>query len=422
MSELNRHSIGATVAAGIGLALAFGTVVIATFGLFMMAMAREFGWGMGQTAGLLSVAALAQAPLSPLVGRLIDRVGVRRVVLPGIVVYGVSVMALSLASGSVVQLYLLFAFVGASSSLVTMLPYSKVVSAWFSRRRGMMLSAYSVLAAVLGATVPQVARRLIDHVGWRDAYLGLGGGVILIGLPLLALLLHEPARGRARAQAAPPPLAVGMTASEVRRSPVYWRIVIAITLCSIAVQAIYTHLAPLLVERGLTRAIATNAITLYALASMTAQLAMGAALDRTRSPAAVTPLLGLAVVGLAILYSGSGSAAAVLGGAVLGASVGAEISLAKFLHARYFGNRAFGEVFGLQFLFIGLSAAIGPIAMGLLHDAFGNYQIGLLIFGGLVVISVALLATLPAYDSVRRPLQAVQPAGEPIPLAPELAA
>lgn len=406
MSEFNRHSLSAAVAASIGLSLAFGTVIIATFGLFMIAMTQEFGWGMGQTASLLSVAALAQAPLSPLVGRLIDRVGVRRVVLPGIVLYGGSVMALSLASGSLAQLYLLFLLVGATSSLVTMLPYSKIVSAWFSQRRGLMLSGYGVGAAILGSAVPQAARRLIDAFGWRGAYLGLGATIVAVGLPVLALLLHEPARGLARRQDAPPPLATGMTAAEVRRSGIYWRIISAITLCSIGVQAIHAHMAPLLVAEGLSRITATNALSLYALASIAAQLAMGLALDGSASPRRIAPFLLVGAAGLVILYNAASPGVAVLGGVLLGASVGAEMSLAKYLHARYFGNVAFGEVFGLQFLFIGLSAAIGPASMGLLHDATGGYGSGVLLFGGMITVSVALLMTLPPYDAVRRPREA----------------
>lgn len=413
MSEFNRHALGTVAASAIGLALAFGTVIIATFGLFLIAMNQEFGWGMGRAASLLSVAALAQAPLSPLVGRFIDRIGVRRVVLPGIVLYGASIMALSLAGRSPVQLYVLFLLVGATSSLVTMLPYSKAVSAWFSARRGLMLSVYGVGAAILGSAVPQAARRLIDAYGWRGAYLGLGFGVVAIGLPVLALLLREPASGASRAQAAPPPLAVGMTAGAVRSSPIYWRIILAITLCSIGVQAIYAHMAPLLVAEGLTRATATNALSLYALASIAAQLAMGGALDGSTSPRKVVPFLLLSVVGMVLLHLAATPVFAVVGGVLLGATVGAEMSLAKFLHSRYFGNRAFGEVFGLQFLFIGLSAAIGPASMGLLRDATGGYGIGLLVFGGLIAVSVGLLFTLPPYDAVRSPLPETEPTNLP---------
>ncbi len=403
MSEFNRWSLSAVLACAVGLALAFGTVIIATFGLFMMAMSHDFGWGFGQTSGLLAVAAFSQAPLSIGVGRLLDRVGVRAVVLPGIVLYGASVMALATANGSTAQIYLLFILVGATSSLVTMLPYSKIVSAWFSTRRGLMLSVYAVLAALLGAAVPQAARWLIDAHGWRTAYLGLGIAVVAIGLPALALLLHEPARGAARAQAAPPPLAASMTGREVRRTATYWRIIAAITLCSIAIQAVYAHMAPLLVERGLTRITATNALSLYSLASIFAQLGTGFLLDRSRSPRVAVPVLALALAGLATLYLANGAAQAVAGGVLLGASVGAEISLAKFLHARYFGNRAFGEVFGVQFLFIGLSAGIGPIAMGLLHDATGGYRSGILLAAGLLLISVSIIARLPPYAVVRAP-------------------
>ena len=401
MSEFNRWSLSAVFACAIGLALAFGTVIIATFGLFMIAMSHDFGWGYGKTSGLLAVAAFSQAPLSVGVGRLLDRVGVRAVVLPGIVLYGLSVMALATANGSTEQIYLLFALVGATSSLVTMLPYSKIVSAWFSTRRGLMLSVYTVLAALLGATVPQAARWLIDVHGWRGAYLRLGIAVVAIGLPALALLLHEPARGAARAQTAPPPLAESMTAREVRRTATYWQIIASITLCSTAIQAVYAHMVPLLVGRGLTRITATNALSLYSLASIFVQLGTGFLLDRSRSPRISVPVLALALVGLATLYLANGAAQAVAGGILLGASTGAEISLAKFLHARYFGNRAFGEVFGVQFLFIGLGAGVGPIAMGFLHDATGGYQIGILLAASLLLISVLIIARLPPYAVVR---------------------
>lgn len=403
MSEYNRSSLSAVFAAGVGLALAFGTVIIATFGLFLIAMAREFGWGMTQTSGLLGCAALFQAPLSLIVGRQLDRIGVRRIVLPGILLYGGSIMLLATANGSTLQIYGLFALVGITSSLVTMVPYSKIVSAWFSRKRGLMLSVYAIIAALLGSAVPQAARLLIDGYGWRNAYLALGAGVIVIGFPTLYALLREPADDRR--QAPPPPLAVGMTARQVRATPTYWAVVAAIGLLSLAIQAVHAHLAPLLVERGLTRLAATNALSIFTLTSIAAQLAMGAWIDRSASPRPSLPILSVSLAGLLILYAAPSAPVAVLGGALLGMTVGAEISLAKFLHARYFGNRAFGEVFGLQFLFIGLSAAVGPVVMGALHDATGDYRLGLLLVAGLILFSLALIARLPRYDAVRPPLR-----------------
>jgi cyanate permease len=264
-----------------------------------------------------------------------------------------------------------------------------------------MLSVYTVLAALLGATVPQAARRLIDAYGWRTAYLGLGIAVVAIGLPTLALLLHEPSRGAARAQTAPPPLAASMTAREVRRTATYWQIVAAVSIYSAAIQAVYAHMAPLLIERGLTRITATNALSLYSLASVFVQLGTGFLLDRSRSPRVSVPVLALSLVGVATLYVANGATLAVVGSVLMGASIGAEISLAKFLHVRYFGNRAFGEVFGVQFLFIGLSAGVGPIAMGFLHDATGGYQTGILLAAGMLLISVLIIARLPPYAVVQ---------------------
>ncbi|MFT4198722.1 MAG: MFS transporter [Pseudoxanthomonas sp.] len=408
MSEYNRHSLAAVLASGIGLALAYGTVVLSTFGLFLTPIAQEFGWNLTRTSALVSASAFTQAPCSLLVGFLLDRFGVRRMVLPGIVLYGIGVMALAAASGNSVQAYALFMLVGALSSPATMLAYSKIVTAWFSRKRAFMLSVYAVLAATIGSAVPQIARRLIEAYGWRDAYLGLGGMVIAVGFPVMFFLLREPAvpGTSGRPGSGPgrvPPLPASepvLSAAQVRRSPVYWQIMAAITLCTLALTGIGAHTVPMLVERGLSRVVATDILSLYALSSMAGQLAMGWALDRTRSPRIAAPVVALNLAGLAVLYWARSPDMAVVGGILQGLSSGSELSLGKFLYARYFGSRAFGEIFGLQVLFIGLSAGLGPVMMAATHDATGNYRLGLLLLGGLIAIASILILRLPRYEAV----------------------
>jgi hypothetical protein len=58
-----------------------GPFVFASFGLFMLAFQREFGWGRGDLSLALTGLTVSCAVALPLVGRIIDRVGARRIQL-----------------------------------------------------------------------------------------------------------------------------------------------------------------------------------------------------------------------------------------------------------------------------------------------------------------------------------------------------
>jgi MFS family permease len=75
----------------------------------------------------------------PFLGRLVDRFGARRVILPATVLFGVGVLSLYFLSAHLWHLYAIFLFTGVVGSGTTPLPYSKVISQWFDRKRGLAL-------------------------------------------------------------------------------------------------------------------------------------------------------------------------------------------------------------------------------------------------------------------------------------------
>src|SRR3990172_12047458 len=55
-----------------------------TFSLFFVAFIDHFHWGRGETAGVQSVAMVAYTVMAPVIGILVNRIGPRKVILPGI--------------------------------------------------------------------------------------------------------------------------------------------------------------------------------------------------------------------------------------------------------------------------------------------------------------------------------------------------
>ena len=90
--------------------------------------------------------------------------------------------------------------------------------------------------------------------------------------------------------------------------------------------------------------------------------------------------------------------------------MGAEADVMPYLVSRYFGLRAFTELYGYAFSGYAVAGALGPSLMGLSYDRSGDYSQVLLGFTVSVVAGVALLLRLPSYPS--NLLEQTQPAWE----------
>jgi cyanate permease len=65
--------------------------------------------------------------------------------------------------------------------------------------------------------------------------------------------------------------------------------------------------------------------------------------------------------------------------------------------SRYFGLRAFGEIYGYAFAAFGLGAVAGPLLMGMSFDATGSYRLALGVFVATTLIAAGLMARLGPY-------------------------
>ena len=73
---------------GVGLALHYGPLIVATFGVFLKPLSEEFGWSRTQISLAFSLNTLALTGAVPLIGRLVDRLGARNVIVPTVLLFG----------------------------------------------------------------------------------------------------------------------------------------------------------------------------------------------------------------------------------------------------------------------------------------------------------------------------------------------
>jgi MFS family permease len=393
------------LAGSLGVFSGFASVLVYTFGIFLKPLTEAFGWSRQGVSAAFGIAAMTVAVCSPALGRLLDRYGPRRIILPCLAVFGSAFVSLSLLTPHIAHLYAIFVVLGIVGNGTAQMAYSRAVSTWFRRRRGMALAVLMAGGAMGSIILPVLAQRLIQTLGWRPALAILGLIPLVIGLPVTAALVRE--RGRTKGGRAQ--ILSGATVREGLRTRAFWIIVGVLFIASISQNAAVTHLSALLTDRGVGAGEAALALSVMGGASLLGRVVTGYLLDRYYGPYVSFSLLLVSATGVWMLvtattFSGGCTAAALIGG-----SMGGEADITPYLIARYFGLRSFSTLYGLTWTAYAIAGGIGPMLMGLVFDATRSYSAFLGIVAALTAIAATANLAMPRYETER-----VEPALEPV--------
>jgi hypothetical protein len=89
--------------------------------------------------------------------------------------------------------------------------------------------------------------------------------------------------------------------------------------------------------------------------------------------------------------------AAIVSAILLGLLRGAEFDILAFMIKRYFGNVAYGRLYGVLFGVFYLGSGLGIAGLSTSRQMFGNYDAGLYIAAGVLIVCAALAFLLPRY-------------------------
>lgn len=185
-----------------------------SFSVFFATLVDHFGWSRAEAAGVQSMAMIVYVVMAPTVGILVDRIGPRKVILPGILLLALGLILCSWIQ-TLGQFYLFFGVIGGMGvASLSITVFTVILAHWFLRYRG---RAYGLAAVGIGigsfAFIP-LLQYLISSRGWEYAFFIFGLLVLLIPLPLNAIFLkHKPEeigqlpdgdRPRSQSEAEPP--------------------------------------------------------------------------------------------------------------------------------------------------------------------------------------------------------------------------
>jgi MFS family permease len=263
-----------------------------------------------------------------------------------------------------------------------------------------MLGVATAGVGVGVALIPQLAAFLIDRLGWRAAYFGLAISVVVLAwLPVL-IFVREPSAAEAAAndvEANTSPGTVGIEAAAALKTWRFWALTIAFFLGVLAINGTIVHVVPLLTDRGVSLQIATGALTAAGIAIIVGRILCGWCLDRFWGPYVAIFFFVVPMVGIALLESGWENPTPLLGAALCGAGIGAEIDLMAFFVGRYFGLKAYGKIYGLMFMLFNVGTGLGPALSGRAFDIYHSYFQIFMAYEAALGVTILLFATLGEY-------------------------
>jgi len=394
------------VVAGIGLGLGYAPIIVYSFGVFIKPLAQELHSDRASISLAFTLANLIQSVSSPLAGRLADRFGTRKVVLVSTAIFAALLVSSHLLSATLWNVYVFYGLLGFLGTGSGPIPYVKVISRWFDRRRGLALGL-TMLGIGSGAILmPTLAQRLIATLGWRSTYTIIGLSVLVVSIPAVAVFLKESPEeiGLMPDGAIVAPQATkkqnseeGMTWPDARCNKAFWLMVGAIFLVGASVHGCVIHLVPMLSDQGVPSNRVALATSFLGSAVLIGRVCTGYLLDRFFAPRLAMCLFGAAACGIALLRTGAESGLLFPAVLLIGLGMGAEVDIIAYLVGRYFGLRAFGEIYGYVFASYVLAGALGPWLMGVGFDRFGSYGSILLGFSLATLLAVILMTRLGPY-------------------------
>ncbi|TWB45864.1 MFS transporter [Nitrospirillum pindoramense] len=399
------------LAAATGVGLGITGLTFYTLGIFIGPLSQEFGWSRTAISGATLLTTATTILLGPVVGRLVDRLGGRRVGMASLFLLALGLVGLSHIGPSLTSFYLAFGCAMVLGAGTLPIVWTRAVNASFDRSRGLALGLTLTGTGVCGILAPPFTQWLVTTHGWRVAYLGQAALVAGLGLAVVGLFFREATGTSAVAASAPAmPERPSLTLAEARRTRQFWGLGVGLLFASFAVASLIVHLVPMLSGAGVERATAVWYASLLGMAIIVGRLGVGGLVDRLHPPGVAAAVMAAAALGCALLaLSGAtmpGTNAALVLPAVLliGFAAGAEVDLVAFLVSRYFGLRSYGEIYGWQLGFFALGAGLGPMGVGRLYDMTGGYGAGLGACAAGFLVGAAALGTLGPVPKVAPPV------------------
>ncbi len=385
-----------------------------TFGVFQIPIAEEFGWLRAEFSLAIAIQNLAWGIGQPIFGAIAERIGDRRAIILGAIVYAAGLL-LSAGATTAIEHQLYEVLVGFGIAGTGFGVILAVVGRAASDEHRSMALAIATAAGSGGQIVgPPLAEALLAVMTWQMVF------VVFAGMILASLLTLPFMRAPA-----PPPRAgsedpMGEVIARALKDPSFGLIFIGFFSCGYQLGFITAHLPAFITElcgpimpggmlhsMGITTtsALGAVAISLIGLANIAGTLAAGWAGNHFSKKYLLSGIYtARTIVAAAFILAPITPASVIFFSVAMGALWLATVPLTSGLVAQIYGLRYMGTLYGIVFFSHQLGSFLGVWLGGAMYDLTGGYH--LVWWVGVGVGALSALVHLPIRERPLPPIRA----------------
>ncbi|TPI31964.1 MFS transporter [Mesorhizobium sp. B3-2-1] len=382
--------------------VAIGTMF--SLAIFLEPMAIDTQWSRAGISSAMTLNFLVMGFGGFAWGALSDRFGARIVVTIGAVLLGLALVLASRA-GSLLTFQITYGVLVGLAASAFFAPMIALTSGWFDTNRGLAVSLVSAGMGVAPMTISPLARWLISTYEWRTAMFDIGLMAWVLLLPAVLLVRQPPKPAASDTAASPIAEGAGLTVGQALRSPQFIVLGLTFFACCAAHSGPIFHMVSYAMLCGVAPMAAVSIYSVEGLAGLGGRLLYGVLADRLGVKPVLIAGLAIQAIVIAAYLSISRLDQFYMLAVIFGATYGGVMPLYAVLAREYFGQRILGTVFGAATMLSSLGMALGPLAGGMIFDAYASYH---WLFIGSALIGLGAAGIAIAFPPL--PRRALQPA------------
>jgi len=358
-------------------------------GIFLDSITKELNIPVWQFSATLSVATVTGAFIILIIGPLIDRFGLRNVMLTGMIFCSVGLFGLSQLS----SFFHFFIFQIMASSIGWMLFSPAVVNTaiikWFVVRRGFALAIGSIGVPLSAIISPIVITPIVDTYGFRTGYTVLSIAVLIIITPIALMMIRQPEDigllpdGISSEKQTNKDLSAiheddlqTYTRSQAIKTWSFWLLTVGYGLNAAALSTIALYAIPFTTNIGYTRSLGAIALSISGIGNLSSKILWGWGLQKFDARRLAGLALSTSATGVLFMILTSYTEQPIfliIGFFLYGFGFGSTIPVSEFLWSRYFGRRYIASIQSVGRPVTAILAIIGPLGAGVLYDISSSY-------------------------------------------------
>lgn len=385
------------------------SLVTSGLALMVLPVVNTFGFSRGAFTLCSTLLMLPGLALSPFLGTISQRLGLRKMILLG-ALWGALALGLLPACRTLPQFYMVFLLGGVAFCPCSSFIASLLLNGWFKKRRSFVCSVVmagtGVGGMLWGVIVPALVQRYTYRAGYRFCsvtwlVLMLMCGALTIGLPRDVGV--QPYGGEIPEDV---PAAVPAPAERRRLllQPRFWLLCTAIFFLSF-VNSFYPHTQAFLVDHSYSSVAAGRVVSLFSIALVVFKLLLGVHFERRGLRNGIVLPAAVDFAALFLLFAGGPSLLAPA--VILFAANSSLVSMTPLLSAgQIYSPQEFAALWGILSSVGSVGNTVGSPLWGLLYDLSGSYQMGfaaaIVLLGAWLLICRYLLGGIQPQQKSKR--------------------